>query len=51
LRTSAALGVGWHTIMRVVRELGELVLNDPARIDQPDAPACAVGVDETTFLV
>jgi transposase len=48
--TARALGVGWHTIMRVVRELGEPVVDDPARIDPPNAPVRAVGVDETTFL-
>jgi transposase len=48
--TARALGVGWHTIMRVVRELGEPVVDDPARIDPPDTPVRAVGVDETTFL-
>ena len=48
--TARELGVGWHTVMRVVRELGEPVVDDPARIDPPDAPVRAVGVDETTFL-
>jgi hypothetical protein len=48
--TARALGGGWHTIMRVVRELSAPVVDDPARIDPPDAPVRPVGVDETTFL-
>jgi transposase len=48
--TARELGVGWHTVMRLVRELGEPVVDDPRRLDPPDAPVRAVGVDETTFL-
>jgi transposase len=48
--TARALGVGWHTIMRTVRALGEPVVDDPRRVDPPEDPVTAVGVDETTFL-
>lgn len=44
--TARELGVGWHTVMRVVRELGTPVVEDPARLDG----IRAIGVDETTFL-
>ncbi len=44
--TARELGVGWHTIMRLVREIGTSLVEDPARLDG----VAAVGVDETTFL-
>lgn len=44
--TARELGVGWHTVMRVVRELGSPVVEDPARLDGVRTS----GVDETTFL-
>jgi transposase len=40
------LGVGWHTIMRAVRDLGRALVNDPARLDG----VAALGLDETAFL-
>lgn len=43
---AAALGVGWATVMRAVREHGRPLIDDPARI----ADVVAVGVDETAFL-
>jgi transposase len=39
-------GVGWHTIMRAVRDHGRPLVDDPARLDD----VTALGVDETTFL-
>lgn len=48
--TARELGVGWHTIMRLVRELGAPIVEDPQRLDPPENPVCALGVDETTFL-
>ena len=39
-------GVGWHTIMRAVRDHGRPLVDDPARL----AGVSAVGVDETAFL-
>lgn len=42
-----SLGVGWHTVMRAVRELGEPVVDDPARL----AEVRGIGVDETAFLL
>ena len=36
------LGVGWHTVMRAVREHGEPLVDDPARLE----PVTALGVDE-----
>jgi transposase len=39
-------GVGWHTIMRAVRDHGRPLVEDPARL----AGVSAVGVDETAFL-
>lgn len=48
--TAGQLGVSWHTIMRLVRELGEPLVDDPARVDPADEPVQAIGVDETTFL-
>jgi transposase len=44
--TARELGVGWHTIMRLVRQIGSPLVDDPARLDG----VSAVGVDETTFL-
>ncbi len=41
------LGVGWHTVMRAVRDYGTPLVDDPART----AGVTAVGVDETAFLV
>jgi transposase len=43
---AATLGVGWHTVMRAVRDYGRPLIDDPARI----ADVVAVGVDETAFL-
>jgi transposase len=40
------LGSGWHTVMRAVRDHGEELVDDPARL----ADVAALGVDETTFL-
>jgi transposase len=40
------LGSGWHTVMRAVRDHGETLVEDPARL----ADVAALGVDETTFL-
>jgi transposase len=40
--TARLLGVGWHTVMGAVREHGEPLVNDPARLDG----VSAVGVDE-----
>ena len=40
------LGVGWHTVMRAVREFGEPVVDDPTRV----ADVRGLGVDETAFL-
>jgi transposase len=48
--TARELGVGWHTIMRLVRELGTPIVEDPERVDPPVEPVRAIGVDETTFL-
>jgi transposase len=45
-RVASALGVGWATIMRIVTTCGELMIDDPARLDAPRA----IGVDETAFL-
>ena len=39
-------GVGWHTIMRAVRDHGRPLVEDPARLNG----ATALGVDETAFL-
>jgi transposase len=39
-------GVGWHTIMRAVRDHGRPLVDDPTRL----AGVSAVGVDETAFL-
>ena len=43
---AAEFGVGWHTVMRAVREHGAPLVEDPARL----AGVHAVGVDETAFL-
>jgi transposase len=40
------LGVGWHTVMAAVRDYGEPLVNDPARLDG----VTALGLDETRFL-
>jgi transposase len=48
--TARALGVGWHTIMRLVDQLGTPIVEDPGRLDPPTEPVRALGVDETTFL-
>lgn len=40
------LGVGWDTVMAAVREHGEPLVDDPARV----GAVGALGVDETTFL-
>jgi transposase len=39
-------GVGWHTIMRAVRDHGRPLVEDPTRL----AGVAALGVDETAFL-
>lgn len=39
-------GVGWHTVMRAVRDHGRPLIDDPVRLDA----VTAVGVDETAFL-
>ena len=36
------LGVGWHTVMRAVRDYGEPLVDDPGRLDGVEA----LGVDE-----
>lgn len=41
-----AFGVGWHTTMAAVREHGQPLVDDPARLDD----VSALGVDETRFL-
>lgn len=43
---ATTLGVGWGTVMRAVREYGQPLVEDPARL----AGVHAVGVDETAFL-
>ncbi len=43
---ATTLGVGWHTVMRAVRDYGTPLIDDPART----ADVEAVGVDETAFL-
>lgn len=43
---AATLGVGWHTVMRAVRDYGTPLVEDPTRT----AGVAAVGVDETAFL-
>lgn len=43
---ATTLGVGWHTVMRAVRDYGRPLVNDPART----SGVVAVGVDETAFL-
>lgn len=40
------LGVGWPTIMRLVRQAGTPIVENPTRLEGTSA----VGVDETTFL-
>jgi transposase len=39
-------GVGWHTVMRAVRDHGQPLVQNPSRL----AGVTAVGVDETAFL-
>ncbi len=43
---AATLGVGWHTVMRALRDYGRPLIDDATRI----AGVEAVGVDETAFL-
>jgi transposase len=43
---AAEFGVGWHTVMRAVRDHGRPLVDDPARLDG----VRAMGVDETAFL-
>jgi transposase len=43
---AAEYGVGWHTIMRAVRDHGRPLVDDPARLDEVKV----IGVDETAFL-
>lgn len=45
-RTAAALGVGWHTVMRHVVADGTPKIVDPGRVD---AAVAAIGVDETSM--
>jgi transposase len=39
-------GVGWHTVMRAVRDHGRPLLDDPTRLGK----VRVIGVDETAFL-
>lgn len=39
-------GVGWHTVMRAVRDHGQPLVDDPDRV----ADVRALGVDETSWL-
>ena len=41
-RVARDLGVGWHTVMRAVRDHGRPLVDDPARLDH----VTALGVDE-----
>jgi len=41
-RVARELGVGWHTVMRAVRDHGHPLVDDPARLDN----VAALGVDE-----
>jgi transposase len=43
---ASTLGVGWHTVMRAVRDYGTPLVEDPAR----SARVEALGVDETAYL-
>jgi transposase len=43
---AAEFGVGWATVMAAVREYGEPLVDDPARLDG----VSKLGVDETAFL-
>lgn len=43
---AAAFGIGWHTAMGAVREHGDRLVDDPARLGAPRA----LGLDETAFL-
>lgn len=43
---AAELGVGWHTIMRAVRDVGRPLVEQPSRLQGVGA----LGVDETAFL-
>lgn len=45
-RVARGLGVGWHTIMRIVTVTAIPVIDAPARLDG----VTAVGVDETAYL-
>ncbi|MBW3534251.1 MAG: transposase [Gemmatimonadetes bacterium] len=40
------LGVGWHTVMRAVRDVGQPLVDDPGRLEG----VTALGMDETAFL-
>jgi transposase len=40
------LGVGWATVMRAVRDQGQRLVDNPARLDG----VAALGLDETSFL-
>lgn len=42
---ATTLGVGWHTVMRAVRDYGRSLADDPTRT----SGVVAVGVDETAF--
>jgi transposase len=43
---AAEFGVGWATVMSAVREYGQPLVDDPARLDEVHT----LGVDETAFL-
>ncbi len=49
-QTAVALGVAWSTVWSQVERLGRPVVDDQARLDPPQQPVTAVGVDETSFL-
>lgn len=49
-RVAEALGVAWWTVMEQVIGRGAPLVDDPARLDPPEAPVTAAGVDETAFL-
>lgn len=40
------LGVSWHTVMVAVTEIGEPLINDPARVGD----VALLGIDETSWL-
>lgn len=48
--TAETLGVAWATVWTQLDQRGRPLIDDPARVDPPEAPVTAVGVDETAFL-